>query len=651
MLLGFDFESFYSTEYSLTRMDPPCYILDPQWETIGCSFKEGNAPAFFVDGPDVGKYLAGHTPEKTTTYAFNALFDNCIAAWHYGFIPVRMLCTMRLAVATRGHLLSTGQSLRSVARILKLGEKGTTIENARGMHRADLMANPGLWRAYQAYANNDNELNSDILNTLLPELPQAERRVMDRVIRCAVQPRFMVDTQMLRDHLVDLVEEKAQMLIDAGAPTTMVDPDRANKLDEFAKTLRSNTKFQEVLEAHGVEVQFKTSLTNSELQIPAFAKTDDFMAELQEHPDPDVQALAAARLGQRSTIEQTRGERLLRIAELNWQTYRDGNTRPAGGGVMPIPLKYAAAHTHRLGGDWKMNAQNLPSGRGLQKSKLRKSLKAPPGYKVVVADKSQIECRINAMICGQHDLVELFRNKGDPYSALGSHIFERPVDKKTDGGIPRFIGKGGELGLGFGCGDAKFYTMVVRQARTLGMDMKVLLQTWTPDLAFKSVRVYRTTHAPICSTWEHLKSILGTAWLGVTGPVRWGPVVIGHGYVEGPGGLKMQYANPRRDPEDGELYYDYGRRTYRMYGPKFLENIVQFLARIDTMNDALRIGDRTGIPFCMQSHDELAWIVPEADAQAHLDICLEEMRRPPSWLPGIPLDAEGGIGDSYGDAK
>lgn len=647
MLLGFDFESYYDSDYSLSKMDPPSYILDPRWECIGCSFKEDNNAAFFVDGPDVGRALAQYDQSKTTTYAFNAMFDNCIASWRYNFVPVRMLCTMRLAIATRGHELKSGASLKAVSRHLGIGEKGTTIETARGMHRADLMANPSLWRAYQAYANNDNELSSDILDTLIAELPTAERRLMDRVLRCSVVPRFHVDTKMLREHLDELEVMRVQMLIDAGAETTLDAPDRDAKLEEFAKTLRSNTKFIAVLEAHGVEIEYKESVTNPEVKIPAFAKTDSFMADLVDHDDPDVQALAGARMGLRSTIEQTRGKRILNIAELPWPV--------TNAGVLPIPLKYSGAHTHRLSGDWKMNMQNLPAGRGTNVSKLRYSLVAPKGYKVVVADKSQIECRINGLVCGQHDLLDVFRAKGDPYGILAAGIFDLPKLPKKEFSakypIERFIGKGGVLGLGFGCGDKKFYNMVVRQARNLGMDMKVLFSMWNQPLADKSVRVYRTLNGGIVAAWRQLQSILETAWLGVTDPIKWGPVVIGKGYVEGPNGLRMHYADPRKDPDSGELLYTYGQRVYRMYGPKFLENIVQFLARIDTMNDALRITDKTGHHFVLQSHDELVWIVPEQEAEKHLALAIEEMRRPPSWAPTIPLDAEGDFGDSYGDAK
>ena len=637
-----DFETYYSDEYSLKKVTPPQYIFDPRYETIGCSVAINGETPYWVDGPDFAAWLKPHNPAKFQTVTFNALFDNCILAWKYGFVPARLCCSMRMAAALRGHLLPS-VSLASVARVLKLGEKGTTILNVKGMRRAEIRNDPGLWRAFQAYANNDNELSRRIFLELSPEFPRSERRVMDYVLRCAVEPAFHVDTQMLEDHLKDLEIQKAEGMIEAGAPTTMDAPDRDEKLEAFANTLRSNDKFEEILKSHGIDIGYKPSMTDPSRQIPAFAKTDEFMADLQEHDDPLIQAIAGARLGLRSTIERSRGEKILAIASLPWPSYCGGN--------MPVPLRYSGAHTHRLSGEWKINLQNLPAGRDKTRpSKLRKSLKAPPGYKVLVADLSQIECRIAAWLCGETSLMNQFANKQDPYSILASLIFGFIVNKKLHE-LERFIGKSGVLGLGFGCGAEKFYNMVLRSARGMKMDMTKLLAVWTPALAQKSVDTYRHANPNIRNAWGRLQDALDTAWCGATGPIMWGPnrvVTIGKGYVLLPNGMKLNY-EPGRDP-NGEHCYRYGKKTHRMYGPKFLENIVQALARIVVMNAALRLWDR-GYRFKLQAHDELAFIVKTEDAENAKAIVLEEMRRRPSWAPDLPLDAEANYGDSYGDAK
>lgn len=662
-ILFLDMETFYDSQtYTLKKLTPPQYILDPRYETIGCACAVNDKPSEWVDGPDFPEWLAQWDPLTSTTVTFNALFDQCILAWRYGFTPARMYCSMRLAAALRGHILPS-VSLASVAHTLGLGEKGHEINNVNGMRRSEIMNDPVLWRAFQAYANNDNELSRKIFATLLPEFPQSERKVMDRVLRCAVEPRFHIDTKMLTEHLADLETEKAEALIEAMGPnptTSMSDPDRDAKLEEFACELRSNPKFEEILRARGVDIGYKQSTTDPSRQIPAFAKTDEFMAELQEHEDPVVQALAVARLGLRSTIEESRGKKLLAIAELEWPAWvGKGGTEFAGisnctganmVALMPVPLRYSGAHTHRLSGEWGINLQNLPAGRGKNKSKLRKALIAPPGHQVLVADLAQIECRIAAWLCGEKDLLNQFANKLDPYSILGSKIFGFTVDKKVHL-LERFIGKSGVLGLGFGCGADKFFNMVLRAARGMGMDMTKLLAVWTPGLAQKSVDTYRHANPSIRNSWYRLGDILDTSWCGAAGPVKWGPggvVTVGPGYVLLPNGMKLVYdVQAKRD--DGH-YYRYGKKGYRMYGPKFMENIVQALARIVVMNASLRLWDR-GYKFALQAHDELAFIVRTEDAENAKAIVLEEMRRRPSWGPDIPLDAEANYGPSYGDAK
>ncbi len=551
---------------------------------------------------------------------------------------------MRMAAALRGHVLSS-VSLASVAKTLGLGEKGRAIHDVKGLRRSEIMNDPSLWRGFQDYAINDNDISRKIFVSLIQEFPQSEWKVMDRVLRCAVQPRFKVDTTMLRDHLYDLEVAKCEALIEAGAPTTMDDPDMPIKLEDFAITLRSNPKFEEILKGHGVEssaesrkghgvdIEYKQSVTDPDRLIPAFAKTDEFMADLQTHDDPAVQSLAVARLGLRSTIEKSRGEKILAIASLPWPSYCAGN--------MPVPLRYSGAHTHRLSGEWKINMQNLPAGRGSQV--------APNGHKVLVADLSQIECRIAAWLCGEDDLMDQFTNKLDPYSILASKIFGFEVDKNKDP-LERFIGKAGVLGLGFGCGADKFNTMVLRQARGMGMDMESLLKVWTPALAQKSVDTYRQANPHIRRSWSNLNDILDTSWCGATDPQRWGPhgcVEIGTGYVKLPNDMKLVYDV---QPYDNTHSYRYGKKTYRMYGPKFLENIVQALARVVVMHAALRLWDR-GYQFCLQAHDELAFIVRDEDADNAKAIVLEEMRRRPSWAKTLPLDAEANYGPSYGDAK
>ena len=170
----------------------------------------------------------------------------------------------------------------------------------------------------------------------------------------------------------------------------------------------SNDKFAVALRNLGVEPPMKTSLVTGK-EAYAFARTDPEFIALEEHDNPEVQTLVAARLGHKSTLEETRTERLTSISRLRWPGTLQGK--------LPIPLRYSGAHTHRLSGDWSLNMQNLPRGGAL-----RRAVIAPPEHKVVAADASQIEARMAAWICGQVDLVQQFANKEDVYSTFASRI-------------------------------------------------------------------------------------------------------------------------------------------------------------------------------------------------------------------------------------
>ena len=317
--------------------------------------------------------------------------------------------------------------------------------------------------------------------------------------------------------------------------------------------------------------------------------------------------------------------------------------------LMPIPLRYAGAHTMRLSGDWRCNMQNLPTGRGGKPTKLRHALKAPSGSKVVVGDVGQMHARLTSWLSGS-PLLQQFRNKEDPYNAMASNIFDRPINRKLQSDeIEGQIGKAGVLGLGFGAAARKFYSMVLRTVRASGGDLDALKKVWTLELAETAVRAYRKAERPTVDLWYKLDLILETAFAGKGDPVQVGPVEIGHGYVKGPSGLLMQYVVPEgfggRDK-----FYLYAKRPHKIYGAAFLENIVQFLEVEIMQAAAIRLAKR-GYRFALQDHDGLGFVVKDEDVAACEAAVVEELTRPPSWGKDIPLVASVSHGQSFGEAK
>lgn len=616
-----DFETFYSTEYSLRKMTPVEYILDPRFEVIGCAVRD---PDFldervkFMSDIQLRAYLAT-LPEKVIVASHNALFDMCILAWWYGYTPTLMADTLGMARAMLGHKLRS-LSLDSVAAYLKLGMKGKTVHKVQGMTLAAIKA-AGIYDEYAAYSCLDADLCWGIYEWAIRKgFPPSELVVMDTVIRCAVQPRFVLNPTALAEHLHEVQQAKAELFDRCGL---------ASRDD-----LMSNDRFAQVLRNLGVEPPTKISLTTGK-ETYAFAKTDADFLELEEHENPTVQALVSARIGIKSTLEETRTERFISISRLQWG---DGLQ-----GLLPVPLRYSGAHTHRLSGDWKLNLQNLPS-RG--NNKLRSAIEAPPGHKVLARDSSQIEARMAAWFAGCWEMVDAFANQEDIYSTFATSVFGYPVHKSTHK-VERFVGKTGILGLQYGLGWNKFQGTVTMQSKAQ-LGQEVLLSDVE---AANAVNTYRRRYYQIPAMWRVLEGLLPR----MTGDLNHvlGPVTFEKEAVLLPSGLRLFYHNLHCD-ESGQWRFEYGGKAKYIYGGKFFENIIQALARICIMDAAVRVrvwADRENVPVWLnlQVHDELVYVCPD-ELVEYVDAKVEmEMNRRPSWAPRLPLASEAGIGQSFGD--
>jgi hypothetical protein len=619
-----DFETFYSDDYTLRKMTPVEYVLDPRFEVTGLAVQDGiDGTPYWLDGSDLPAFFDNLDPKDTVLITHNALFDMCIVAWRYGFIPRLMVCTMNLARATLGGLLRR-VSLASVSTHLGLPAKGDAIHKAKGMNLAAIKASPSFYLEYINYAKRDVANCAGIYKELVinRKFPVQELIVMDSVLRCAIEPSFKFNLNALAQHLNEIKTAKEQQLALAMCVGA-----------EGKGDLMSNEAFANLLRNVGVDPPTKVSPVTG-LQAYAFAKTDPEFLDLQEHENPAVQALVAARLGHKSTLEESRTERFMKIAPLQWPVTFPGNA--------PMPLRYSGAHTHRLSGDWSLNVQNLPRG-----GNLRRALIAPPYHKVVAIDSSQVEARGVAVLCGQHDLVEAFAEGQDVYSSFASEIFQMPINKK-DNPVERFIGKEGILSLGYGAGAPKFRVRVkVGSKNQMGTAIEL-----TEEEALKYVTTYRNKYAAIPAGWKHLNNVIipalqtGTTVNGA--PVHFGPCVIEREAILLPNGLRLFYHGLVKS--QGEWWFTYGEVRKKLYGGKLLENITQALARIVVMEASTRIRKRCS-RFALQAHDELVYVVPDGQVEELRQVAMEEMTRRPVWLPGWPLAAELGVGLSYGDAK
>jgi DNA polymerase len=524
-----------------------------------------------------------------------------ILNWHFDIRPKAIADTLSMARAING--IEVGNSLKKLADYYKLGVKGTEVVDAINLRRKDFTEQQ--LEAYGMYCVNDVNLTYDLFMVLLPMFQKIELKLVDATIRMFTEPALRLDESLLQQHLVEVKERKARLLDECGANI---------------EDLMSNQKFAEVLRGLGVEPPTKISLTTGKETL-ALAKSDEGFKALAEHPDVRVQTLVAARLGNKTTLEETRTERLIGIAKR---------------GLIPVPLSYYAAHTGRWGGSDKINFQNFPS-RGENAGKLKKAILAPEGHVIIDCDSAQIEARVLAWFAQQNDLVEAFKNGEDVYKIMASAIYNKAREEVTP--QERFVGKTTILGAGYGMGGTKFQT----QLKTFGV------QVSEPEAA-GIIKTYRETYPWIPALWKSGSTAIDAMSKGRTATWGNGCITIGAEGILMPNGLYQRYPNLRkmRDSEGKDQYiYDSRKGPVKLYGGKLTENICQGLARCIIGEQLIKISRKYRVVLTV--HDAVACVAPKAEAEEAMAYVMECMRFVPSWSEGIPLNCEAGIGESYGD--
>ncbi len=134
-IVTIDFETFYSKDFSLSKMTTEAYVRSPEFEVIGVGVKVNKDPAVWYSGSNVKGFLTGLDYSDKAILCHNTAFDGAILAWHYGIKPKLWLDT--LSMARPSHQMTVGGSLKALATYYGLGQKGEEVLNAIGKRRAD----------------------------------------------------------------------------------------------------------------------------------------------------------------------------------------------------------------------------------------------------------------------------------------------------------------------------------------------------------------------------------------------------------------------------------------------------------------------------------------------------------------------------------
>ena len=607
-----DFETYWADDYTLSKITTQEYVQGERFKAHGACVAINNGPIKWVTHSKLAPVLINlHNKYPNAIWvAHNHLFEASILAYHYGIHPRFTADTAAMSRALVGPHLKK-HSLDKAGEFLVKMKKGFELIKSKGIR--DLP--PELEQQIASYCEQDVAIMRAIYELMCPHFPARELETMTWVTEMMSKPAVYMDSGMLEEYHHSVVNRKVDLLAELGV-------DRAD--------IMSNDKFATLLLHYGVEPPMKLNKKGEEKY--AFAKTDAGLKELLEHENPDVQALVAARIDVKSTIEETRSKTFYNLSLL---------------GPVSMPYAYSGAvATHRLSGRDGVNPANLKRG-----GVLRKSITAPDGYVCVVSDKSQIELRFTLYLSGHHDYVQKLASGGDLYSELATKLYGTPVTRELAKKDPiifeqRHVGKEVTLGSGYGIGAAK--TVVYLGGKGVKVDL---------DFAKAAIDLYRSTYFKVPKLWYILEAAYTkllrdgqefTVSLGGWNATFGFDPLCGSPGLLLPGGLRLKYPGLHRDEEGQWKFYTENDET-KIWGGHFLENICQALTRCAMMDKTVKVNRRYQV--VMSTYDELTALVPEdelEEGKAWIHSIMEE-RLP--WLPDLPINAETTHAKRYGDAK
>ena len=657
-ILSIDFETRWASKsYTLSKMTTEEYIRDERFKAFGaCVHVYGSdEPIRWVRGADLPEFFSGIDWGRTAVLAHNAQFDVSIMGWRFAVHPAFIFDTLSMARALRG--VEVGNSLAKLAMDFGLPDKGKAVYSTDGHE----VLTEQIENELAAYCKHDVYLCEEIFSRLAAGYPKSELRLIDMTLKMYTRPVLQLDQNMLLDAIEEEKETREGLL------------QRLN-LDEAV--LASNPQFAKALEALGVEPPTKISKTTGKRTL-ALAKNDALFQALLNGGNEEVAALCEARLKVKSTTERTRAQRFLEISQR---------------GALPVPLSYYGASTGR----WTaskgsaINMQNLKRG-----SFLRKAIMAPDGYQLAVGDLSQIEPRVLAWLADYVELLDIFRAGGDPYAQFGAQMFNLPGMTKDSHPTERQSAKSALLGAGYGLGWASFAQQLLvgflgapplrytkADAKKLGVTAEAI-QAFVnnEDYVARMMEIphictneellvhcitakaiidkYRAAAWPVKTFWSLMEELLVRCLAGGE-EIVYKCLTFKKEEIVLPNGMRILYPDLRKqrkkskqadgtEKETGESQWVYGPEATPLYGGKITNNVVQGTARIVMTDGMLRVNKR--YPVVGTVHDELIAVVPDDEVADAKTWVLAQMTMEPSYLPGLPLAADGGVHRRYGLAK
>lgn len=640
--ISIDIETFSSVD--LGKCGVYKYAESPDFEILLFGYSVDGGPVQVVDlasGEQIPcEILAALMDSKIQKWAFNAQFERiCLSRYlsdlgvaigtGNGYLnPDSWFCSMVWS-ATLGLPLS----LEGVGAVLRLEKQklteGKTLiryfcipcsptKTNGGRARNYPTDDPEKWKKFKVYNLRDVETEMGIQSKL---------------------SRFPVSGSIWLEYHLD------QVINDRGIGVDMPFVHSAIDLDGISRELLTNELQKKTgLENPNSVMQMKEWLSQNGLETDTLGKKAVEQL-IKESPEDLAEVLKLRQQLAKSSVKKY-------TAILN-AVCRDSRVR----GMFQF---YGANRTGRFAGRL-VQLQNLPqnhmsdleAARGLIKVRnyeavsllydnipdtlsqlIRTAFVPQNGNKFIVSDFSAIEARVLAWLAGEQWRMDVFEQGKDIYCSSASQMFGVPVEKHGINGHLRQKGKIAELALGYGGSVGALKAMGALEMGLSEDELQPLVNAW------------RNTNPAITDLWwevdrcvkETVKYRVPTKTHGIRFSYESGFL-----FITLPSGRRLAYVKPRigknQFGSESVTYEGVGgtKKWERLesYGPKFVENITQAIAR-----DILMYSMKTleGYAITAHVHDEL---IIECPKETDLDYICKQMGKTPPWADGLVLRADG----------
>ena len=272
---------------------------------------------------------------------------------------------------------------------------------------------------------------------------------------------------------------------------------------------------------------------------------------------------------------------------------------------------------------------------------IRTAFIAKEGTRFIISDFSAIEARVLAWLAGEQWVLDAFENGEDIYCRTASRMFGVPVEKHGVNGHLRQKGKIATLACGYQGALGALKAMGGIEMGLSEDELQSIVDSW------------REANPNIVSLWWDIDSVVKRVVKTRT-KEKYKSLVISYEkgilFIELPSKRRLAYPKAKIGTNrfGGEsIVYEgivVGNKWDKIesYGGKFVENIVQAIAR-DILAEAMMRLEKKGFNIVMHIHDE---VVIESDSSSIEEIN-EIMSIVPSWAPGLILDADGFESEFY----